>query len=47
MAKWSPLNWKMVAEIPCRAIVLTCGTLFHIGLNNMASGRAGEKAVKG
>ncbi|MCB0263120.1 MAG: tRNA uridine-5-carboxymethylaminomethyl(34) synthesis enzyme MnmG [Calditrichaeota bacterium] len=51
-------NGKVVAakledgsEIPCRAIVLTCGTFLngciHIGLNNMASGRAGEKAVKG
>ena len=38
-------------KIPCRAIILTCGTFLngciHIGLNNIASGRAGENAVKG
>lgn len=37
--------------IPCRALVLTCGTFLngriHVGLNNLESGRAGEKAVKG
>ncbi len=39
------------SSIPCRALILTCGTFLngciHIGLNNMASGRAGEKAVLG
>ena len=39
------------SKIPCRALILTCGTFLngciHIGLNNMASGRAGEKAVVG
>ncbi len=37
--------------IPCRALILTCGTFLnaciHIGLNNLASGRAGEQAVGG
>ncbi|HQU71336.1 MAG: tRNA uridine-5-carboxymethylaminomethyl(34) synthesis enzyme MnmG [Calditrichaeota bacterium] len=37
--------------IPCRSIILTCGTFLngciHVGLNNMASGRAGEEAAKG
>lgn len=37
--------------IPCRALILTCGTFLngciHIGLNNFASGRAGEQAIKG
>lgn len=39
------------SSIPCRALILTCGTFLngciHIGLNNLASGRAGEQAVKG
>ncbi len=37
--------------IPCRALILTCGTFLngriHIGLKNFESGRAGEAAVKG
>ncbi len=37
--------------IPCRALILTCGTFLngkiHIGLNNLESGRAGEQSVKG
>ena len=37
--------------IPCRALILTCGTFLnaciHIGLNTLASGRAGEQAVGG
>lgn len=39
------------SRIPCRSLILTCGTFLngriHIGLNNMESGRAGEQAVKG
>jgi len=39
------------STIPCRAVILTCGTFLngciHIGLNNIASGRAGECTVKG
>lgn len=37
--------------IPCRAIILACGTFLngriHIGLKNIESGRAGELAAKG
>ncbi len=37
--------------LPCRALVLTCGTFLngriHMGLTNFESGRAGEQAVKG
>jgi len=37
--------------IPCRVLILTCGTFLngkiHIGLKNLESGRAGERAVKG
>lgn len=37
--------------IPCRTLILTCGTFLngciHIGLNNLESGRAGEQSVKG
>lgn len=37
--------------IPCRALILTCGTFLngriHVGLNNLESGRAGEQSVKG
>jgi tRNA uridine 5-carboxymethylaminomethyl modification enzyme len=37
--------------VPCRALILTCGTFLngriHVGLNNLESGRAGEQAVKG
>ena len=39
------------SAIPCRALILTCGTFLngriHIGLKNFESGRAGEAAVKG
>lgn len=39
------------STIPCRALILTCGTFLngriHIGLRNLESGRAGENAVKG
>lgn len=39
------------STIPCRALVLTCGTFLngriHMGLTNFESGRAGEQAVKG
>lgn len=37
--------------VPCRALILTCGTFLngriHVGLNNLESGRAGEQSVKG
>lgn len=37
--------------LPCRALILTCGTFLngriHIGLNNFESGRAGEQSIKG
>ena len=39
------------SRIPCRALILTCGTFLngriHIGLKNFQSGRAGEQAVTG
>ena len=39
------------SKIPCRSLILTCGTFLngciHIGLNNFDSGRAGEQAIKG
>lgn len=37
--------------IPCRSLILTCGTFLnariHVGLNNFESGRAGEPSAKG
>ena len=39
------------STIPCKALILTCGTFLngciHIGLSNLESGRAGEQAIKG
>ncbi len=37
--------------IPCKSLILTCGTFLngriHIGLRNLESGRAGENSVRG